>query len=47
MATNRLLIVDDEPDFGQFVRKAAEDMDIEVKVTTQPRRFKEVYQSFQ
>lgn len=46
MTSKRLLIVDDEPEFGQFVRKVAEEMDLEVKVTTQPRHFKEVYGAF-
>lgn len=46
MRSKRLLIVDDEPEFGQFVRKAAEEMDFEVRVTTQATRFKEVYGAF-
>ena len=46
MSSKRLLIVDDEPAFGHFVRKVAEEMGFEVKVTTQPRRFKDAYEAF-
>ncbi len=46
MSSKRLLIVDDEPDFGQFVCKVAEEMDFEVRVTTQARHFKEVHEAF-
>ena len=42
MDSKRLLIVDDEPEFGQFVRKVAEEMDFEVRVTTRPTHFKEL-----
>ncbi len=34
MSSERVLIVDDEPEFDWFVRKVAEEMDFEVKVTT-------------
>ena len=47
MSSKRLLIVDDEPEFGQFVRKVAEEMDFEVRVTTQATHFKEVYEAFE
>jgi len=43
MSSKRLLIVDDEPDFGQFVCMVAEEMDFEVKVTTRATVFKEAY----
>ncbi len=46
MSSKRLLIVDDEPEFGQFVRKVAEMMDFEVRVTTRARHFKEAYEAF-
>ncbi len=47
MSSKRLLIVDDEVDFGQFVRKVAEEMDFEVTVTTHPTHFKEAYGDFE
>lgn len=43
MTGKRLLIVDDEPDFGEFVRKVAEDLGYEVTVTTEGRAFKKIY----
>lgn len=43
MTAGRLLVVDDEPDFGEFVRKVAMDMDFEVTVTRSGRDFKEAY----
>jgi CheY-like chemotaxis protein len=43
MSAGRLLVVDDEPDFGEFVRKVAMDMDFEVTVTKSGRDFKEAY----
>ncbi len=46
MSSKRLLIVDDEPKFGQFVDKVAKEMDFEVRVTTRPTHFKEVYGVF-
>jgi DNA-binding response OmpR family regulator len=46
MSNKRLLIVDDEPDFGAFVRRVAERLDFEVKVTTNPRAFKEIFHRF-
>ena len=46
MTSRRLVIIDDEPEFGQFVRKVAEEMDFEVRVTTQATHFKEVYEAF-
>ncbi len=46
MSSRRLLIIDDEAEFGQFVHKVAEGMDFEVKVTTQATHFKEKYETF-
>ncbi len=46
MSSKRLLIVDDEPEFGQFVRKVAERMEFEVRVTTKATYFKESYETF-
>ena len=46
MSSERLLIVDDEPEFGQFVRKVAEAMDFEVRVTTQAAHIKGAYGAF-
>jgi CheY-like chemotaxis protein len=46
MQTNRLLICDDEPAFGRFVKNVAEDLGYEVYVTTEGRAFIEAYDSF-
>ncbi len=46
MSSKRLLIVDDEPEFGQFVRRLAEEMNFEVRVTTRPTHFMEAYEAF-
>ena len=43
MTERRLLIVDDEPDFGDFVRQVAEGSGYEVTVTTGGKEFMEVY----
>ncbi|MBZ4194235.1 MAG: response regulator [Candidatus Contendobacter sp.] len=43
----RLLIVDDEPDFGEFARRVAQDLDYEVVVTTNSRSFQKSYAEFQ
>ncbi len=43
MTERRLLIVDDEPDFGDFVRQVAESSGYEVTVTTGGKEFMEVY----
>ncbi len=47
MSTGRLLVVDDEPDFGEFVRKVAVDMGFDVTVTNSGRDFKAVYPEFE
>ena len=46
MNSKRLLIVDDEAEFGAFVGKVAEGMDFEVKVTDRAAQFKEAYGDF-
>jgi DNA-binding response OmpR family regulator len=40
------LIVDDEADFGAFVRRVAQKLDFEVEVTTTAAGFKESYSRF-
>ena len=47
MSTKRLLIVDDEPDFGEFVRQVAQLLDYEVKVAINSRSFQQTYVDFQ
>ena len=42
----RLLVVDDEADFGSFVRKVAEDAGFEVRVLEDASMFKQAYQQF-
>jgi EAL domain-containing protein (putative c-di-GMP-specific phosphodiesterase class I) len=39
----KLLVVDDEADFGEFVAEVAEDMDFDVKVTDDPLQFASLY----
>lgn len=46
MNTKRLLIIDDEPDFGQYVQKVAEGMGFDVRATTLAPQFKEAYRDF-
>ncbi len=46
MIDMRLLVVDDEPDFGEFVREVAEDLGYEVRVTTRGNDFKLLYEAF-
>ena len=47
MQEERLLICDDEPAFGRFVKNVAEDLDYAVRVTTEGHAFIEAYDSFQ
>lgn len=42
----RLLVLDDDPDFGSIVRKVAEDAGYEVTVLEDAHAFKRVYQQF-
>ncbi len=46
MTEKRLLVVDDEPEFGEFVRKVASDIGYEVQVTTDGWTFQKVYADF-
>jgi CheY-like chemotaxis protein len=43
----RLLICDDEPAFGRFVKAVAEELGYAVRVTTEGSAFMEAYGSFQ
>ena len=45
-AKQRLLIVDDEPRFGEFVRKVAVEAGFEVEVTTDGYQFQRRYETF-
>ena len=47
MNEKRLLIVDDEPAFGEFVRQVALSLDYQVMVTTDGKAFQECYANFQ
>jgi DNA-binding response OmpR family regulator len=47
MNVKRLLIVDDEPGFGEFVRQVALELGYEVLVTTNGLDFQKSYSSFQ
>lgn len=44
MAEKRLLVMDDEPDFSEFVREVAEGLDYEVTVINQSIKFKATYE---
>jgi DNA-binding response OmpR family regulator len=46
MTSKRLLAIDDEVDFGAFLRKAAEKLGFEVRFTTHADEFKALYRSF-
>lgn len=47
MTGQRLLILDDEPDFGAFVKRVAEDIGFEVTVLDRSTAFKPTYQEVQ
>lgn len=47
MNRKRLLIVDDEPGFGEFVRQVALPLGYEVTVTTSGQEFQKHYAEFQ
>lgn len=47
MQKRRLLICDDEPAFGRFVKNVAEDLGYTVHVTTEGEAFIEAYGDFQ
>ena len=44
MAARRLLLVDDEPEFGKLVRRVAEEQDFDVTVTQQASDFMKAYE---
>jgi CheY-like chemotaxis protein len=46
MPEKRLLICDDEPAFGRFVKNVAEDLGYAVRATTDGDAFMEAYDSF-
>lgn len=46
MSAKRLLVCDDEADFGDFVRAVAEPMGYEVEVVTRATRFSDAYERF-
>ena len=43
MSEKRLLVIDDEPEIGEFVRKVATGLGYEVRVTTDGRAFQAAY----
>ena len=43
MSEKRLLVVDDEPEFGELVRKVAVSLGYEARVTTSGREFQDAY----
>ena len=45
MTDKRLLVIDDEPEFGEFVRKVAAESGFEVEVTPDAAAFKKVYRA--
>lgn len=47
MSDKRLLIVDDEPEFGEFVRRVASKLGYEVRTTTNGVDFQKHYTEFQ
>jgi CheY-like chemotaxis protein len=46
MSERRLLVVDDEPDFAEFVSNAAGELGYETRVCTQPKEFRSIYAEF-
>ena len=44
--TKRLLVIDDEPDFCDFVADVAEDIGYETRKVTDPLEFKQTYLAF-
>jgi CheY-like chemotaxis protein len=46
MSERRLLVVDDEPDFAEFVSNAAGELGYETRVCTQPKEFRRIYAEF-
>jgi CheY-like chemotaxis protein len=46
MSERRLLVVDDEPDFAQFVSNAAGELGYKTRICTQSKEFRRVYAEF-
>lgn len=46
MTASRLLMIDDEPDIGELVRKVAEAIGYEMRFVTQASAFKDAHRSF-
>ena len=46
MAEKRLLVIDDEPAFGEFVKEVAERLGYDVRVTLRADEFAEIYETF-
>jgi CheY-like chemotaxis protein len=46
MSQRRLLVVDDEPDFAQFVSNAAGELGYETRICTHPKEFRRIYADF-
>ncbi len=46
MGDRRLVVVDDEPEFAEYVRKVAAGLGFEVQVTTGAAAFKKAYDAF-
>ncbi len=46
VSKNRFLIIDNDKDFGEYVRQAADEAGFEVNVTTRARDFKESFETF-
>lgn len=44
--TERLLVIDDEPEFGAYVGDVARDLGYEVDVTTEVHAFMQAYEKF-
>ena len=45
-AQRRLLVIDDEPEFGEYVKRVAADLGFSVQVTHAASDFMDVYRSF-
>lgn len=45
-STKRLLVIDDEPAFGSFVKEVAEGLGYDVRVTAKADEFADTYESF-
>lgn len=43
---NRLLVIDDEPDIREIIRRAASGIDFDVRVTADAAEFKSIYDTF-